>query len=127
MTRYAANWPTRLGAGLFLALLLGQFASPPAAQAAGCGDHLLAFRVGGASDASHAPILPAAPCTGPSCSRPEQAPLAPATSTKITLAEQEARLTEPPPALIANDCGWLSGDAPSCPARTADPIFHPPR
>ena len=123
MKRFAATRPTRLGVGLVLALLLGHCASPTTADA-GCGDHLLAFRTDGAADAP----LPAspAPCRGPDCSRDERPPLAPA-SVKVNLPEPKARPSEPPDAPAAARSGWLPGDEFPCPARTPDPIFHPPR
>jgi hypothetical protein len=127
MTRFAATWPARLGAGLFLALLLWDFASPPAAHAS-CGDHLVAHPVDSpiaAPPADRSPSPPA-PCDGPSCSNSKQPPMT-AVTVKVTVPEVAARLAEPAGHLGSFRSGWPRRDDTACRVLRADPIFHPPR
>lgn len=123
MKRRAASWMVRVGAGLVLALLLGDFASPSAARA-DCGDHQTARRVGaGPTKPLPSPLPPT--CTGPSCSRPRNEPFAPA-PTKIASPDPAALSTEAAPDRPAGR-RWPRGGERPLPARNDSSIFHPPR
>jgi hypothetical protein len=114
----------RCGAGLILALLLGDALSP-STLVASCGDHVR-FSSATTTDSEPAsgPLLPTAPCTG-ECSQHEAPPLAsviPPSGDNDTGC-LPAPLNDPPlrPVLRARH-----GDILPWPG-VAPRIFHPPR
>lgn len=123
MARLATTW-ARLGTGLFLALLLGDVLSPSVAQAT-CGDYVHTSSEANQQKPIH-PTEPFAPCTGPTCSRPDNTPLAPL-SVKFSLPRFEGQLAHTIETADPGHSDWVFETTPTAPLGNPTSIYHPPR
>ena len=119
----------RSGAGLILALLLGEILSPSAFGAV-CGEHVVASKQGASERQALVPASGSLPapihCTGPACSGREAPPLVPVVPTSEASDSWGCLPCVPRvPLIVVGRAIRYVDERPLPPYRAR--IFHPPR